>query len=262
MGRETWQMTENEFPEVLAMLRRDPVRNAWALQDLTRWPDGAKFYRIIGSDEGYLLVSSHPATRHCPAVILQGSPKAAAVLLDRYLPSAPLVIRETPADLLETVRRYLPDAKTYLEHRMEVLQGTFRPAHKGLSRQLMESDAETVAQFYDAPPQAAKGYTFWLRGAVVFGAFQEGRLVAIASSMVEIPEVWVLVSIQTHPDFRGRGFGTEVTSALTARALEETVCVSLTVKKDNAPAIRVYEKLGYERKEDRVWIDHGVDHAP
>ena len=80
--------------------------------------------------------------------------------------------------------------------------------------------------------------------------------------MVSVPEAWNLVSIQTHKDFRNKGYATEVTSALVERALQETETVTLTVVKDNAPAIRTYEKVGFKFAEDRIWIDNGTGAAP
>ena len=65
----------------------------------------------------------------------------------------------------------------------------------------------------------------------------------------------MLVGIETAAAERGRGFGTAVTSFLTATGLDEVERVSLSVRKDNGAAIRVYEKLGFLTREDRVWID-------
>ena len=53
-------------------------------------------------------------------------------------------------------------------------------------------------------------------------------------------------NIVTHPDYRGRGFGTVVTVGL-CRSLAGLVDnIGLNVKADNIPAIKLYEKLGFE----------------
>ena len=61
--------------------------------------------------------------------------------------------------------------------------------------------------------------------------------------------------------FRGC-LGTEITSALTEAGLAGAPTVSLTVRRDNTPAVRVYEKLGYSKREDRIWVDHEANSAP
>ncbi|MBF8284938.1 MAG: N-acetyltransferase protein, partial [Anaerolineales bacterium] len=49
-------------------------------------------------------------------------------------------------------------------------------------------------------------------------------------------------------DRRGRGLAARVTSAVTAALLEMRLrTVALNVNQHNAPAVRVYERLGYER---------------
>ena len=77
-----------------------------------------------------------------------------------------------------------------------------------------------------------------------------------------IPEAWHIVAVETHPAHRGRGLATDVTAGVVAAALEQTSNVSLTVVCDNAPAIRVYEKLGFRPAEKVVWIDCGAGSSP
>jgi predicted GNAT family acetyltransferase len=54
--------------------------------------------------------------------------------------------------------------------------------------------------------------------------------------------------VVTHPDYRGRQYATLVTGAVCAELIRRGITtVFLNVRKDNAPAIRVYEKLGFVR---------------
>ena len=72
------------------------------------------------------------------------------------------------------------------------------------------------------------------RGQVVFKA----EIGAVTAATAQLQGVWV------RPDRRGRGYGTAGLAAVIARALELAPTVSLYVNDFNAPALRVYEKLG------------------
>jgi ribosomal protein S18 acetylase RimI-like enzyme len=60
--------------------------------------------------------------------------------------------------------------------------------------------------------------------------------------------VGCLGNIYTRRDRRGRGLSTRVTRAVTAQLLNMKLqTVALNVQENNAPAIRVYQKLGFQR---------------
>lgn len=54
-----------------------------------------------------------------------------------------------------------------------------------------------------------------------------------------------LRSVTTHPTAAGRGLGTAVSAALTRRALAVSGTATLGVYVDNAPALAVYDRLGF-----------------
>jgi predicted GNAT family acetyltransferase len=55
-------------------------------------------------------------------------------------------------------------------------------------------------------------------------------------------------NVFTHPDHRGQGYGTVTTSAVVAELLRRGIRdVILNVGQDNAGAIGIYERLGFER---------------
>jgi ribosomal protein S18 acetylase RimI-like enzyme len=255
---------KDTIPSILRHLRSNGVKNAWAIQDLTVWPDRSKFFYT--DDNGrfsYVLLTGHPACHSHPTVIADGDPQDVAALIQATGLTDKFLFRETSADLLPVIKDQFPDSKVYLEQHMAVTAETFKPKHKGLARQVTMADSEALAQFFGAPPQAAGSFAGWINGSRAFyGVFNEGRLAAIGSSMVSVPEAWNLVSIETHKDFRRRGFGSEVTSALVERALRETGTVTVTVVKDNAPAIRTYEGIGFQYSEDCIWVDVGTGAAP
>lgn len=254
----------DDYKWIISALRKEAIKNAAVIQDLMRWPDNSQFHFMGNNDNlSFLHASGHPAHHDCPVFICDGSAEEVAALFKHVKPSAPFVVRETSDHLASVVHDYFPEGKIYREQRMDVTKATYKPAHRGMARQLSEQDAVALAQFFGAPPQAAGKFMGWLKGARAFqGVFEGGKLMAIGSSMVSIPEAWNLVSIQTHKDHRGKGLATEVTSSLIAKAFENTEAVTVTVVCDNAQAIGLYEKLGFRPTQKRVWIDCGADASP
>ena len=262
---KTLLLESDRYPWALERLEAEGLPHAWGIQDLQRWPDRSRMFVAEDSSPlgfSYLLVSGHPASRGSSTVILGGSSASVAGLLEAHLPEPPVTIRETPASLLPTIRAHLPAASVYLQQRMEVSRSTFAPCAAEGCRRLTVDDAPALAKFRDLPPRAAEGQRHWIRGAFVMGAFEGDELLATASTMVQTSGAWVLVAVETRSERRGEGFGSKVTSALTAAGLAEVPAVSLTVRQDNPAAIRVYEKLGFARREDRIWVDHGAGSAP
>lgn len=255
-------LTESNKPEVFRLLQQDSIANALALQDLRIWPEQSKFF-FMPEPFSYLHVSGHPAHHGSNIISLGGDHNGASELFNHFEPKAPFVVRETNAKFAPAVRSFYPATKIYDEIRMDVTGETFKPQHRGHARQLGANDAVRLADFFGAPPQAVGRFMGWLKGAKAFYAVFEGeRIAALGSSFIAIPEVWNLVSIATHKDFRSRGFATEVTSALVARALEETKVVTVTVASDNIPALKTYAKIGFQKSQDRIWADCGANSHP
>jgi predicted GNAT family acetyltransferase len=55
----------------------------------------------------------------------------------------------------------------------------------------------------------------------------------------------VVGNVLTHLDYRGRGFATAATGAVTAELLRSCDQVVLNVRSDNPPALQAYRRLGY-----------------
>jgi len=87
-----------------------------------------------------------------------------------------------------------------------------------------------------------------LRARQYFGMRLKNRLVSIAGVHVysEKYKVAALGNIVTHPDYRGRGFAKAVTAALCQSLLERVDDIGLNVKAENAAAVTMYRKLGFE----------------
>jgi len=82
-----------------------------------------------------------------------------------------------------------------------------------------------------------------------FGYVDSERIVSAAGVTVNSEEygVSVLGSIATLPKFRGKGLATLVTARLLQELIGKRDLITLSVKKENAAAVRCYSNLGFEK---------------
>jgi ribosomal protein S18 acetylase RimI-like enzyme len=99
-----------------------------------------------------------------------------------------------------------------------------------------ESTGESPDFFYDS----------MVPNGVFFGVFEGADLIAAAGTHLFAPDehAAAIGNIYTRRDRRGRGLGRQVTSAVVHR-LRHLKTIGLNVREDNAPAIRVYQSLGF-----------------
>jgi GNAT superfamily N-acetyltransferase len=83
-----------------------------------------------------------------------------------------------------------------------------------------------------------------------YGIRNEGKITAVAGVHVYSAKykVAALGNIATHPVMRGKGLGMIVTAHCCRELLKTVDTIGLNVSQDNAPAISVYRKLGFEVK--------------
>lgn len=88
----------------------------------------------------------------------------------------------------------------------------------------------------------------------VFCIKQEGRIVSAAGVHICTPYIAQLGNIATEEAYRNRGFASACTSALATQLAANKRTISLYVRTDNRPAIHVYEKLGFSKKREVVFV--------
>jgi predicted GNAT family acetyltransferase len=89
-----------------------------------------------------------------------------------------------------------------------------------------------------------------LQEGVYRGVWEGRELIAAAGTHLVVPDqgVGAIGNVYTRRDRRGRGLARRVTSAVAAELLRRQIpTVALNVHQDNLTALRIYEKLGFER---------------
>jgi GNAT superfamily N-acetyltransferase/uncharacterized protein YlbG (UPF0298 family) len=261
---EIQKVGEINRQRTIDFLRSDIVRHVFAFYDIQHDPRHTTMYAAVkdGEIKGYILF--YTAT-DVPSVVLECEENAAEALLGRA-PRDHFIIHVNPS-LVPAVQREFPNGKCYVEDWMLVKRGHADFLPSGLVRKLStEDDASRLAQLIssreDRPKRALQKYVEWISRMPLYGVFLRSELVSYAGSFLQLPQVWMIGGVYTNPRHRNKGYATQAVSAITQEALEKAEAAALFVREDNYPAIKAYEKIGYRKIGEKVWVDVGTDMRP
>ncbi len=131
--------------------------------------------------------------------------------------------------------------------RMGVTRDAFRPVDSIPAHALSGIDIRRINGLYGSDGSSSYYVPEHIDAGVYRGVVVDGRLVAVAGTHVvsEQEHVAVVGNVFTHPSYRGHGYATSATSAVTEALLEYCDHVVLTVDPVNTPAVAAYTRLGY-----------------
>ena len=227
-----------------SFLETDRLLAAYAICDLeerefakTRWGGAFEHDRMVAVALEYSGLTPQP-------LFVAGRPDGIEAILREIVRPRAAYVAVLPDALpaVEAVYRLDPGPQMV---RMWVDRGRFRPYPADV-RRLLPSDIGELNRLYQL------GFTSWLPSSsisdgVYFGMRIGGRLVAAAGTHVISREsrLAVVGNVLTAVEYRGRGFATAVTGAVTAELLRSCDQVVLNVRSDNPPALQAYRRLGY-----------------
>ena len=242
--RTTVARQTNDRALLHAFLAQDRLYAAYAICDLeerefarTRW--GAAF----DGDDLVAVGLEYLGPTPQPLFVMGSSDGIAAVLRDVIRPRAAYIAARP--DMVPAIEQhYRVDAGPQML-RMWVDRTHFRPYPATVQR-LLPVEIGELNRLYQL------GFASWLPSSsiadgVYYGMRVNGRLISAAGTHVVSPtsRLAVVGNVLTHTDFRGRGFATAVTGAVTAELLRTCDQVVLNVRADNASAINAYRRLGF-----------------
>ena len=251
-----WQAAAHRRPDFLVQPLRDQsaIRalllprvdyTAYALGQLepglfarTRW-----FWARGSSGTGLVL---HSRGGLGDATFVMGDQDAVAAILSIH-PGAAQTYATCQPQHIDALRRVYRLASQQPMVRMAVAAGRFTTITQPQTVTLSGVDIRRINALYSSEGGPSFYVPEHIDNGVYRGIVAEGRLVAIAGTHVVSRQEGVAVvgNVFTHPGFRGHGYATAATSAVTETLLNYCEHVVLTVDPSNTPAISAYARLGY-----------------
>jgi len=244
-------------------LRPDVITHVFAFYDLQYEQENTIMRAAVEDNrlKGYVL------TYHAldfPSVVLECDGEDAAKLL-KYVPEDKFIMH-APQHLLPAIESKFPASKHYVENWMLVNKGKAEFFSSEHVRRLKEEDGSKLASVLSSlkgrSKQSQKKYSDWIKKMPMYGVFVDDELVSYAGSFIQTREVWMIGGVYTLPDHRNKGYATLSTSAITREALEKSEAAALFVRSDNYSAIRAYEKIGFRKIGEKLWVDVGTGRKP
>ncbi|MEM3597164.1 MAG: GNAT family N-acetyltransferase [Candidatus Bathyarchaeia archaeon] len=233
---EVEKVDKNNKQQIMDFLKMDVIRHVFALYDLQYDPTHTIMYAALKNNalKGYILIYT---ALQFPSVILECKTDLVKQLLE-YAPENQFILH-APTENLQAIKSKFKDAKTYAQKLFALL----------LTRE--DRRTSTVENILD-----------FIRKMPTYGVFINDGLVSYASSFLQLPQVWMIGGVYTHPKHRNKGYATLATSAVTEEALKNADSAALFVRSNNYPAIKVYEKIGYQKIGEKLWVDVGTGLKP
>ena len=239
-----------DLARIAAILQRERPWSAFALADLEPPHSGFCEWHVTPGDTALVLIyrGFDP-----PLFFSTGPEDQVATLLADIAGEAHLYlsVRGGLADRLTAAGYFLHNRK--MLYRMLLQSGVTLPRDPR-AEHLEAGDYDALVTLYEDGDASGERPPFFqrrsLESGVYYGVREGGRLAAAAGTLVFAPQqsVACLGNVYVRRDCRGRGLGSFVTAAVTSELASRGIgTIALNVVSDNAPAIRIYERLGFSR---------------
>jgi len=243
----TWRVRRlTDRVDIRALLEQDRWYAAYAIGDLE--PGFYEQCRWFGAEIAGELRSLAMLFEGLdpPALFLMGEPLGLTMILGAALRPELVWFTCREAHLAALQTHYQTGAIDPML-RMTLLPADFRSVSVIDVERLGPGYAGELARLY-ASAQANAFSPYQLARGIFYGVKQRGQLVSAAGTHLVARTMGVAAvgNVFTYPEHRGKSYATCCTSAVCMDLLEMGLDVVLNVAHDNADAVHIYEKLGFQ----------------
>jgi RimJ/RimL family protein N-acetyltransferase len=229
--------------QVERVLERDRVWSAYALADLD--PPHAAHATWLASEQAVVLTY---AGFQPPVLFAAGEPDEARRLLAQ-IPAGRYLFTLMPTHRVLLEDRILESHETIM-WRMTLRPEAFDPTLAQDAQPLTLEDLPEIEALFGTGPDRPDAFDLsQLADQAFFGIRREGQLVSAAGTHVvsDLRGVAAVGNVFTHPAHRGKGLATRATAAVVQALLQRQSLrtIVLNVARDNAAALRCYERLEF-----------------
>ncbi|MDE0300917.1 MAG: GNAT family N-acetyltransferase [Candidatus Poribacteria bacterium] len=124
------------------------------------------------------------------------------------------------------------------------------------ARLIQREEFDSLDQFY-VEHQAEAWTPPMFEMGPYYGVWCNDQLISAAGTHFVTPFIAQIGNVFTHPKFRGRGYATAATIAVTNHLRRMGIkIISLFVVDQNEPAIRIYERLGFVKERELIFAHY------
>ena len=232
----------------LDFLEEDKILHIFTIYDFRYMRDKTQIWVALENEKiaGYLLEFDNTI------VHTHGSAESVSKLLDYTNLDEPVFVIE-PHHLRVVEEFFKPlgptdsstkgEITTYLIVKVDA--ETFKPSITHRVKKLRTKDLGEVSE--NMGDEWKRRIENVIHKGVAFGAYDNGSLVAVATVSEILEGLALIRGVYTVPSSRRKGFATSACSALVQELIDLGNEAMLWVTRDNLPAIRVYEKIGFKK---------------
>jgi ribosomal protein S18 acetylase RimI-like enzyme len=243
-----WQVRETrDKGEIQAYLEHDRLYAAYAIGDLApALFEQCTWTIAVRAEETQALVL-HFGGLEPPALFLTGATGGLRAIL-KQAPYPQQVYLTCRQEHLPVTREFFAWDRPIKMWRMILNRDRFRTALSDCVR-LSSNHSDQLVALYAGEDNV--GFSpAQIEAGVFYGIYLDGQLVATAGTHLVSAAYGVAAvgNVFTRPAHRGRGYGSATARAVVAELVRLGVSdIVLNVEQANLTAIRIYEKLGFER---------------
>ncbi len=241
----------SDASEIRGILETDRIWGAYALGDLAPGFFEHCEWHCAADQSALILLYRAFDT---PVLLTFGQPGAIGLLLEEIGDQPKLYLSVRPEVLPLVRKRYTVQDETTM-WRMALGREEFAPLGLEGAVRLRPSDLPALQRLYDDGEATGEGPDFFDASMLESGVYyavrdDDGELLSAAGTHLVVPaeSVAAIGNVYTRRDWRGRGLGTQVTSAVGAELLRMDLrTIVLNVGQANTAAISVYERVGFRQ---------------